>query len=198
MNAVVTGQEPLTDAEKDWLMKIYTLRRQNLFWAGVFRLTVFCIVFYITCFPVIATIHDNVLNGVQLWTKGNGDYLPVGVVLIVLTVSVICAAAYYSWILPYKLDALSGIKETIRFTVIEKQYFPVTGQYFLRFDGDDVEEHHEVTEEAYDSCHEGSGIFMSRAIKSQHLFHENDNVKVKLFQFSVRRRGNGYNGSDDY
>lgn len=191
MKGTVTEHTPLTDLERDWLLRIYTLRRGDLFFNGVLRCVAICLPIFTCSFVFVAVLHDNVFQGHDLWTQEPlfYRYLLVALLLAILTACFICWLAYKSWILPYKLDALSGIKETVRYNVIEKQYYPVTGQYYLKLQGDEWDDHHEVSEETYNACEEGGRIFMYRAIKSQHMLHKNDHVKIKLFYPSRFRRG---------
>ena len=45
----------------------------------------------------------------------------------------LCTMRYYGGILPFKADAGEGMKQPVPYTIYQKEYFPVTSQYFLRY-----------------------------------------------------------------
>jgi hypothetical protein len=70
----------------------------------------------------------------------------------------------------YRRDIASGVKCELRLRVIGKQYFPFTGQYFLRLDDVDYM-HHEVERETYEAAGEGSDFVVYIAKHSRYVFN---------------------------
>jgi len=72
----------------------------------------------------------------------------------------------------YRRDIESGVKELVPFTIVRKEYFQYTQQYFLGLDNPDYM-HHEVDEGTYNNCNEGDIVYLRKAIKSKYIFEEN-------------------------
>ena len=79
---------------------------------------------------------------------------------------------YVKRILAFKRDAESGVKERLAYIIIQKEYFPLTNQYYVMFD-DPQYLHHETDQETWYNCYEGGYFFIYRAKKSKFVFEEN-------------------------
>lgn len=163
--------EPLTQYERDYLMGIYTTRR-NCLWqifAGCF---VFMMFFFFSSlyFVVLAFINDLFLGGHETWLV-NGKYLEGAAVRvaisIVISVIAVCYT-YYFEITPFGKDAESGIKQLIPFIITDKEYYPVTDQYFVRVKGV-RNKMFRVSAEVYSTLQEGDSMRIGRSINARCL-----------------------------
>jgi len=84
---------------------------------------------------------------------------------------------YIKKVLAYKRDAESGMKERIAYTIVRKEYFPETDQYFVTFDDPDYM-HHETNRDTWYNCHEGGYFFIYRAKKSKYVFEESGRFSI--------------------
>ena len=179
---------PLTTDEKEWLMQIYTLRHKNLASRFLKRIVnvammLFCIFYF---FGFIFNVFIGALYGAQI----NMDFFAnFGVkLLVILCMAIVTSVAdYYFWSLPFKKDALSGVKYWVPFTVAKKEYFEITDQYFVWLEGY-KERHYEIEKKAYDNCEEGGVLWLGQGIKSKYIFCFNDHIVVKLDWLTVQRR----------
>lgn len=181
---------PLTPEEAGWLMTAYNLRRKNLFFSGYFRCCLTVAVFLVVVHFLAAMIHDIFFyDPADLWlnyhTFLSGMLGEVWAVFLVA--AAICTLAWYTWILPYKRDALSGLKKKMEFMVRAKEYYPVTGQHFVRINWP-IDKLYEVEEQVYNQCEIGGPITMYQAIHSLYIFCKNDSIRYKLFEIK-RPRG---------
>ncbi len=172
---------PLEDWERDWLMKIYTLRKKDLFFAGCRRALFYYFIAFCLGMYMVAILHDAFIDGENIWFDYpfffNGWWWKS--VVIVLLTAANCALRYYAWIVPMKKDADSGFKALAPFTVTRKEYYPVTGQYFLHLAG--RPKRFEVDDETYNEHEEGETIYMRMAVNSAHIFSFHDSVTVRVF-----------------
>lgn len=181
IKSVIVEAEPLTDDERDWLMTIYKKRKANYFYKGYFG-TVFCIglLYFIVIrltmpFIFAITNGDNSDSAYFLTLLFSHIYIKL---LIILLISVAYSALlYYGWMRPYKQDSLSGIKQMVLFTVIRKEYYPITGQYFISIKCH-VDKRFEVNDRLYHECEEGGPIILGQAIKSGYIFCDNNSAIV--------------------
>jgi len=125
-------------------------------------------------FAVYSIINDLVFGAKNTW-MGN-EHLLVGwyykIEISASIAAVFCILSYFNGILPYKIDAESGVRLRVPYVVTKKEYFPVTGQYFVSLAG--INRHYEVDAETYGKCEESGTIYMSQAAKSKYIFSEND------------------------
>lgn len=106
----VATPEPLSEDEAAWLMKIYTLRKKDLFYAGFFR----C---FLRCLPLAFTLIFawGFLTG-ELWDNhatvmtSIPAFLSSAVILAVMLTTIICLFINTYMIVPYKKDAECGKK----------------------------------------------------------------------------------------
>ncbi len=182
---------PLTPDESEWLMKIYKLRHDDLFYSGAFR-----------CFAysfIISSIVTNILSfATYAFWNGTGTLvfssLPVNLfinILLALGITVSACAFISNYMIDaYKQDASCGMKFEVPLTIVSKEYFPVTGQYFFRLQNN-PEKLYEVDQADYNKYEEGGTISMNQGINSGHIFGQNDEVRIKFFKLN-RRTYNNY------
>ena len=185
--------EPLSADEAAWLMKIYTLRKDNLFYAGFLRCMVFCtiIITVVTNFIVAAGFVFGALEGRSFFTTSAAANLFFCICLSFVVAVILCSVVYQYLILPYKSDALSGVKLKVPFTIASNEFYVITSQYFFRFENN-YDKMYEVDKETYDSCEGGDATYMYQGINSGHIFGQNDSVVVKFFTLARQNSGNYY------
>lgn len=182
---------PLTESERGWLMQIYTTRYKDMFFKGYFRLMVRIMLIWIVLTFLSALLLDIVAwNGLSRFnTEYFGTGFSNGIVASLLGTPLYVAILYYAWMLPYKKDALSGIKQRAPFTVIKKEYYYVTGQYFVTLK-ERKDKRYEVDAAAYDQCEENGTIYLDQAIRTGYIFSLDNSAIVKMFhtESPARRR----------
>ena len=186
MNIAAYKQIPMTREDKEWMMTIYDLRYKNFLFPGTIHCTIYALVLFVVLSVAFAIFGF-------MGSGGNGSSF-VGsalhfawhhkVILSVCLSALLCWLAYNTLVLPYKKDAEEGIKLIVPFTVDRKEYYPVTGQFFIKFEGNN-QKHFEVDADTYNSCEEGGIMNREMAPNSKHIFMENDHVNVKIF--SIQR-----------
>lgn len=154
-------QAKLTDDEKDMLLTIFNKRRRFLMAAYSGMIAVAFAVSFLSINArnlgaEWAEKHSPGVEGIK-W-MGN---------LIFLEFVVVGSGVYFyvKRVLPFKRDAESGIKEIVPHEIMQREYFPLSGQYFFRFD-EPGHLHHEVDEETYFNYVEGQTFNVFRGIKS--------------------------------
>ncbi len=195
MNPPSYQQIRMTPDEKEFMQTVYDLRLKNLWFPGLLVSLVNAVIVFFALYFFAAFILDigvaaqkTVLNTNNIFT-----WLWQHKLFMILVLDVILLwLHYYFKVLPFKHDAETGMKQKISFMVTEKEYFPVTGQYFVWFLG--KPKHYEIDEETYLNCREGGPIYYEQALYSKHIFCLNDHETVKLFTFGTRNNGYGYNG----
>lgn len=80
-------------------------------------------------------------------------------------------------VLTVRRDLRSGFKEEVDYTVQRKQYFPLTGQYFVWIDDPDNLDH-EVSEEMYCNLQEGDTLCVYRGKHSKLVFERNGRFDI--------------------
>jgi hypothetical protein len=166
---------PLTADEKVLLMAIYQ-RHYKYLWTG-FLISTF-ILSFISFTPfglkVYAVIDDLVFDGKNTWMINEnylaGWYYKIGIAALIS--GILGVLSYYTSVLPYRLDVDSGTKLKVPYLVDKKEYFPITGQYFVLLQG--IEGHYEVDAETYNKAEPGNTIYTSEAAKSKYIFSEDD------------------------
>ncbi len=171
----------MTKEDKEWMMTIYNLRYKNFLFPGILHCTIYAVVLFFVITVVIAVVGfmgsgdgDSFVNNTLYFAWHNK------IVLSICFSASLCGLAYRMLVLPYKLDAEKGIKLIVPFTVDHKEYYPITGQFFIKFEGNS-QHHFEVDADTYNSCAEGGTINREMALHSKHIFVENDHVNVKIF-----------------
>jgi hypothetical protein len=165
---------PLKDEEKDQLRNIYRLRGRFFF--SVYAILIPFAFAYsfrgIDSYANIGSVSKD--NAVSL--SADGMWL---VNLSVLGGIVIGSGVLilFKRILPFKKDAASGVKEKIPFTIIRREYFPLTNQFFVALDDPDYL-HHEIDEDIYHKCAEGDTIYLYRGVQSKYISEENGRFSI--------------------
>ena len=182
---------PLTEGEKEWLMNIYELRSKYYFQGGLIKCA---LLWTVVAFPVYALVfafHDILTSHANPWLAGSGiHHVSIILAIAALCVTVHSLILYYTWMLPFRSDALSGQKYIRQFAIERKEYFPVTGQYFIYIEG--IENHLEVDASTYDKYEEGDRIPLKQAILTKYIFMANNHVLIKLFASGTGMHESGY------
>jgi hypothetical protein len=144
---------PLSNAEIEHLQDIYFTRR-NIFSAVYGALS---IIMLLSCFR--AGVED------------------MGLVVGQIPIVLICIGLYRRRVRPFKKDVLKGVKELVPYTITDKKYFELTGQYFFSFDDPDYM-HYEVDAMMYSQCKEGDTLYVSRAPRSKYVFDEKGRFSI--------------------
>ena len=188
---------PLTEDEKNWLMLVYTLRLEDLRKRYVFNYMFALTLVFVFALWMGAFFHNIFFYTIRTWFHVDYffSYLGIKIALILGITAFKCLTHFQVNILPYKKDALSGVKQRTSFKVISKEYYGITDQYFVRLN-ENGGNMYELNKADYDSCDEGGVIVMNQAINSKYIFAENDHAIVKFGKLEVTRRGSGYNGVD--
>ena len=137
---------PLTDDERAWLLTIYNTRLRNLlvaFLASTLALTF--ISFSRLGFVIEAMINDLILDGKETWLVDqhflSGWYIKI--LIAILIAGIFSIMSYCFNMLPYKADAISGVKINVPIVIVKKERFPLTEQYFIWLAGF-TEKHFEI------------------------------------------------------
>ena len=178
---------PLTQEEKDTLLAVFDSRRRLLFSVYIIMIGFSIALSYWAVEHYLQ--HDQVLPGVyyeiyQPWEK-NQDAAFVsksGMWMINLTVLalILIPSGIYFYVkraLPLKRDADSGVKERVSYTIVRKEYFPLTGKYYFAFDDPDYL-HHEVGEHLFNKCSEGSVMYIYRGARSRFVFENGGRFSI--------------------
>ena len=185
---------PLTDGEKNWLLNIYNLRFRNYFPAGVIKCSFLWLIIVTPAYALFFAFHDVLTSDFTPWLAGSSIHHMFNILIIAgLCIASHSLILYYTWMLPFKNDALSGVKCIREVAVVRKEYFPITGQYFIYIEG--LENHLEVDAGIYDKYDEGSKIPLKQTILTKYIFMENNHVLVKLFSSGTgMHQCNGFHG----
>lgn len=166
---------PLTGDDKDFLLLIFKKRR--LFLVMVYMALIAAAIFMGLSFYGMDTLRNLYVP------KENTKYpstlgLRVASVVFVLLILLVSGIYFYiRRVLTYKKDAVSGLKERLAYTIVRKEYFPMTNQYYVMFD-DPAYPHHETDEETWYNCYEGGYFFIYRAVRSKFVFNDTGKVAV--------------------
>ncbi len=180
MITAVATREPLSDDEAAWLMKIYTLRKKDLFYAGAFRCFARCMPLAFTLVFAWGFLSGEFWNNKSTVIRSMQTFIVVSVGLSFVITTIVCWFINTYMIIPYQKDALCGQKLRISQKIMAKEYYPVTRQYFFRLEHN-YEKLYEVDEDTYNSLNENDALQMYQCINSKHIFGDNDDVTIKFF-----------------
>ncbi len=158
-------QVPLTTDERDMLLSVYQTRLRFMF------------LVYIIFFSKVLLLS---FTGIMF---ADGPFLPWLMTAMIrssfIDVILIISALYFLFvrILPFRYDARCGMKEKVSYTVVGKEYFPLTNQYYFALDHTEYL-HHEVDEDTYNKCSEGDTIYLYRGIRSKYVFELNGRFSI--------------------
>ena len=150
--------EPLTHDERNYLQLIYN-NRLRIF-APVFLLLIFTAI----CFAVSHAGSNHDKDPLPPVEQAAVNFLFLGGPIMLAAVII-----FRRRINCYRIDIKNGLKEMVPFEILEKEYFPYTGQYYFRIDDPD-NMHFEVDEEMYASYSKGDLIYIARAPRSKQTF----------------------------
>ncbi len=153
---------PLTGEEKNLLLSIYQTRLRFFFIAYLFLVAMIV-------FQLIRVF------GADLMRIKLTEIIGITLLMDGIPLFVIFSTGFYvlfKRILPYKRDAKSGMKDKLPYLVTRKEYFYLTGQFFVALDDPDYL-HHQIDEETYHNLWEGCTIYLYRGTRSKYVFEEN-------------------------
>jgi len=163
---------PLTDEEKDVLYNIYKTRQRFLYLAycGISGFALVC------CLRSIAKTNDTY----DVKERYTDSGMPIWVFSVsVIALIVISSALFFLFkkVMPFLKDFRSGVKEKVPYSIVRKEYFPLTNQYYVALDDPDYM-HHEIDEETYYKVCEGDNMYIYRAINSKYIFELNGRFTI--------------------
>ena len=174
MQSGPSQQVPLTDNEKRFLLIVFRKRRHVLLSAYAI-----CMVMAFLLCPRGNDIRTRGAARATHWEEQKDARIISRIGMNVLKFFFMGAILtssfgyfYVRQVLAVKRDADSGIKERVPYTIVRKEYFPLTNQYFVAIDDPDYL-HHEIDADTYAMCTEGDNIYLERTIKSKLVFEEN-------------------------
>jgi len=170
---------PLTKEEQETLLEVYHVRRRIL--GVVYFFLLVTALFYAQKIDVYDRYTGKLSSRWE--DTADGKFISrLGMKLLNFTFlgGAIAATGVFFWfkrVYPLKKDADSGVKEKVPFLITRKEYFPLTGQFYVALDDPDYL-HHEIDEETYYNCVEGGYIYIYRAAKSKFVFEENGRFTI--------------------
>jgi len=181
----------MTKEDKEWMQTIYELRYKNFLFPGLVHCTIYGQVVFLLLLIVVAVPGAIIAGDASTFIAGLYHFVSSHILaLACLFAAAVCLLAYRFLVYPYKQDAEEGIKLKVPFVVDHKEYYPITGQYFLKFEGNSGH-HFEVDEDTFNGCEEGGTLYREMAMHPNHIFTENDHVNVKLFSMPRSDYGSG-------
>ena len=155
--------QPLEQEELELLKEVYSKRRWSLAYGYMFFLILSLSVPLRDCFEHPDFFFDA--------ARSVPTYLFIAIVVHLLFIIPGCIL-WYVRINPFRLDIRFGEKEVIPYTILRKEYFPNTGQYYVAID-DPIALHYELDEGQFQQCSEGDTIYVGRAVHSRFIFEQN-------------------------
>lgn len=174
MQAATSEQVPLTADEKDFLLTVYDTRWRRYLWVYIF-LFVLALVY-----AMRIDTRGRYSGEISRWEDNNPDAKYVSrfgmqMINFIFLEGMFMSTGIFFWVKrvrPLKKDADLGMKEKIPFTIVQKQYYNVSGQYFFAID-DPKLLRTEVDEETYNKMNEGDTCYIYRGVYSKFIFEEN-------------------------
>jgi hypothetical protein len=142
---------PLMDDEKKLLLLIYGKRKLVLF------------------------MGYSVLIFLAMIFSPKGDAIGARIVTLLTLQSAIIGTGIYLYfknVRTFRKDAESGMKDKVPYTVIRREYFEFTDQYYIALDHPNYL-HHEIDQDMYYNVREGDCIYLYRATRSKYVFERN-------------------------
>lgn len=170
---------PLTEGEKNFLMRVYRRRRRLMIraYALIIPLVIAC---SIKSLDRISRRSYKIIR----WEEQDDAKFVSRLGMFFINVAFLggavigCGVYFYrTRVVRLKRDADSGVKEQIPYTINKKQYFPLTGQYFVWID-DPANLDHEIDEETFYNCEVGDVIYIYRAAHSKFVFEKDGKYEV--------------------
>ncbi len=93
---------PLTADEKDWLMNVFTLRKNDLFYMGYLRCIVITAGYCGVTLFLISIVHDMFLG--TGWISGDVllSWLWLKILVVILIATGTSALSYFYWMVPFR------------------------------------------------------------------------------------------------
>jgi hypothetical protein len=161
----------LNEDEKSLLIEIYKTR-QRFFISSILILLFFAVL------TSYRNMDDKtfVRHGTNKYNSA-GDYMLSSIQIFILGVSLLgsiillfAASVYKKRIVCFKKDLHDGYKYAIYKTILAREYFPMTDQYFVRLD-DPKYTHHEIDAAIYNNVREGDLFPVYFAMHSHYAFN---------------------------
>lgn len=160
---------PMNDSEKEFLMHIYSTRRSYFF--PVYAIILASVL--AASLKAYSVDMSDTYDYEILWHELTRDELFFLLAIPFVSLVILSGVLIYrKRILAYKKDVQLGQKEEVRYTVIRKQYFQHTDQYFLSFDNPKYM-HYQVDYHEYMSCNVGDTYAIYRGVYSKQVFEKN-------------------------
>ena len=173
-------QEPLTDDDRSLLLAVYNARRRIILPASIFLML-------LALYAGQKSIdrYDKYSGKVYSRWEEDEDAKYVGrkaMYIIKFSFLAVPLAScflfiWYKKLRPITQDINAGVKDVIPYQIIRKEYFPLTGRFYVALD-DPNYLHHEIDEETYYNCTEGGFIYVYRAPKSKFIFEESGHFVI--------------------
>ncbi len=182
MQPTIIETVPLTENEKIWLLQIYEERRRrhksNGFMKALFAVAFIYLMLMTLFWPFIFSATNGDQNDKAYFIHLIFSNLHIKLPVMLIISGVYTKLRYYGWILPYKKDALSGVKYMSLFLVTRKEYFPITGQHFITIKCHQ-DKRFEVNDSIFYHCEEGGHIALGQAVKSGYIFCDSNIALVE-------------------
>lgn len=170
---------PLTTDEKDLLLTVFSKRRTFLFF--VYILLVVIALMYSTHGVDIRSPYTGKV--VRWEEQDDAKAVPrfwMWIINLTWLEGIVISTGIYFYmkrVHPFRYDANSGVREKVPYTIVRKEFFPLTNQYYVALD-DPNYLHHQITEDEYYNCTEGGTIYIYRAVKSKFVFEEDGRYSI--------------------
>ena len=159
---------PLNDDEREHLLIIYRTRLR--YFSIVFSILIAYGIF--NSFRVLGRDMSDKVDYEMFGHQITRTELYLGSVAFCTMIFIVPGIRIYKRrILSFKRDALSGVKEVVSYTIIDKKYFGNTDQFFFSFN-DPNYMHYEVTHDIYSSYRVGDVVPVYRGVRSKYVFEK--------------------------
>lgn len=156
---------PLAEEDHHLLMTIYGARKRLLIAA------------YTAMLPVMAYYSSLSFPSEKEMLVSADLMILINFLCIFIPVTIVIIIIYRKRIGCFKQDADGGVKYIIPHLVVNKQYFPITDQYFLGLDDPDYM-NHEVDTDTFNSVQEGDTVPIYFARRSRYAFNMNGSFSM--------------------
>jgi len=168
---------PLDEEDRNFLLAIFYRRRRFLFSA-------YAVLILMVLFASVPRAGRRHAYTSQSWREiDDSKYVSYGgmwAINLLVIGSIVMGPGIYILrrrVLAVKADVDSGVKEKVPYTILRKQHFPLTDQYFVWID-DPENLDHEISAETYYNCEEGDTLYIYRAAKSKLVFELNGRFEL--------------------
>ena len=168
------AQVPLSDDDKDMLKVIYVTRLKYAFITFLFMYAIVAY-FSLTRLDYRGRYSDRITH----WEENaDSKFVSRNLMSIIgfsfLGIPITGLAVFYfrRKVFPFKKDIQNGMKDKVPYTIMRKEFFEYTSQYYFGFD-DPNYLHHQVDAALFFGCQEGDVLYLYRAPLSGYTFEMN-------------------------